>query len=208
MRLGCGCFLVVIVVIAVVGGLAWATANVLGEPDLRRVSVTAADSQRAQEKIYAIAARTARRGTEVPLTETEVNAFVSRNLSGGTDLGISDLRVELGPTTARLAARTTLGALLTEPPLSGLRQTLPGAWLGHPVWLAVILEPRVEATTARRRWLRLDVREFRLGRQRVPAFLVRIVLDPETARVLRWSLPDNVESVRIETGRAVVRIAS
>ena len=38
--------------------------------------------------------------------------------------------------------------------------------------------------------------------------LLRLLLDPVALRALAWPLPDGVGSVRIETGRAVIRPAS
>lgn len=205
MRVGCGCLVGVVLVVAAVAGLGWATFNILQTPDLRPATVTVADSQRAQEKIYSIVARNAPRGSAVTLTEAEINAFLARNLG---DLAVADLRVALVTDgTARLTGRTTLGAVLTEVPLSTMRDVLPSGWLGRPVWLELDTTPRVETANGRR-FLRLDVRSFRVGRQTLPALLVRLVLDPATARVLRFGLPEHVESVTVEPGRAVIRIAS
>lgn len=205
MRLGCGCLIGVIVVVAVLVGLGWAVFNVIQTPDLRPATVTAADSQRAQEKIYSIVSRNAPRGSTVTLTEPEINAFLTRNLG---DLAIADLRVALLTAgTARLTGRTSLGAVLAEPPLSVVRDALPSGWLARPVWLEIETAPRVEVADGRR-FLRLDVRAFRVGRQPLPATLVRLILDPATARVLKVVLPEHVDSVRVDPGRAVIRIAS
>lgn len=194
-----------IVMIAVLGGLGWAGFNVLQTPDLPAATVTAADSQHAQEKIYSIMSRRAPRGSAVTLTEGEINAFLARNLG---DLGIADLRVALSDAgVARLTGRTTLGAVLTEPPLSAVREVLPSGWLARSVWLELETTPRVEAADGRR-FLRLDVKGFRVGRQPLPALLVRLILDPATARVLKLVLPEHVESVKIDRNRAVIRIAS
>lgn len=205
MRVGCGCLLGVILMVAAIGGLGWAVFNVLQTPDLRPATITMEESQQAQQKIYSIVSRSAPRGSTVTLTEGELNAFLARNLG---DLAVKDLRVALGDAgTARITGRSTLGAMLAEAPLSGVRDLLPSGWLGRPVWLDLDTTPRVE-TTDGRRFLRLDVRGFRLGRQSLPALLVRVILDPATTRVLRFVLPEHVDGVRIDPGRAVIRIAS
>jgi hypothetical protein len=181
------CLIVLAVGAVVLATAAWLGLNTLRETRVPRPAATVADSQRAQEKIYAIAARSAPRGRAIILTESELNAFLSRNLEEAGDL--RELRVDLGdPPRARIAGRTRLGALLSEPPLAALRD--------------------VVAREGRRRALRLEAEEFRLGRQRLPTLLVRLVLDPATLRFLRWSVPETVEDVRIEKGRVVVRIAS
>src|SRR3989441_7975086 len=100
--------------------------------------------------------------------------------------------------------------LVTEPPLSGLGHVLPAVLLERPVWLRIRAHARVEPSVTRRerRYLRLDVREFAIGRQGLPAVLLRILLDPRTLGVLRWPLPDSIEAITVEPGRVVIRLAS
>src|SRR5918993_2849005 len=174
MRVGCGCLIGVILIVALFGGAGWVSYQSLQEPALPRITTTAADSQRAQQKIYSIVARTAAPDRPIELSEPEVNAFLGRNLVEAADVPLSELRVDLSqPERPRIAGRTTLGALLTEPPLSALRDVIPSSWLGRTVWLQLAATPRVEKSNGRRRYLRLDVREFAGGRQRLPALLVR-----------------------------------
>jgi hypothetical protein len=209
MRLGCGCLIGVILIVVLVGGAGWVTYQALQEPALPRITTTAADSQRAQEKIYSIVARSGPRGRPVALSEPEVNAFLDRNLVEAADVPLSELRVDLSqPERLRIAGRTTLGALLTEPPLSAVRDVVPSSWLTRTVWLQLAATPRIEKTNGRRRYLRLDVREFAVGRQRLPALPVRLMLEPGTVRLLRWPVPETIEEIRIEPGRVVVRPAS
>lgn len=208
MRLGCGCLIGVLVVAAAVVGLGWVALNALGDPAVPRVATTPADSQRAQQKIYSIVSRSAR-GRSVELSEAELNAFLERNLAEAADVTVSDLRVDLAdPERVRLAGKTTLGALLAEPPLTMVRDQLPAAWRARPLWIELVARPTTEITGGRRRYLRLDVREMRVGRQRVPAFFAKLVLEPGAVRLLRWPLPQAIEDVTIERGRAVVRTAS
>ena len=177
------------------------------EPLLPKATTTAADGQRAQEKIYAIAAGSARRPVE--LSEAELNAFLARNLVEAADMPLSDLRVDLSERDRlRIAGRTTAGALLTEPPLSGVRDYVPTSWLSYPVWLELVATPGIEKGGGRRRYLRFTVREFAIGRQRLPAVLARLLLEPGATRLLRWPVPERIEEIRIEPGRAVVRPAS
>lgn len=209
MRLGCGCLIGVILIVVLVGGAGWFCYQTLQDPRLPAITTTAADSQRAQEKIYSIVSRSGPRGRPVELSEPEVNAFLARNLVDVADLPLTELRVDLSqPERARIAGRTTLGALLTEPPLSAIRDVIPSSWQGRTVWLQLAATPRVEKSDGRRRYLRLVVEEFAVGRQRLPALLVRLLLEPGTVRLLRWPLPDTIEDVRIDRGRVVVRPAS
>ena len=209
MRLGCGCLLVIMLVMAVIVGLSRAGYQALGDPGVPAVATTAADSQRAQEKLYSIASRSARRGSSVALSEAELNAFLARNLGETADMPLTDMRVSLAePGRLRFAGRTRVGAVLGELPLAALGDFLPSAWLERPVWLHLVVVPRVETAEGRRRYVRLHVERFAIGRQRLPSFFVRLILDPGTVRLLRWSVPETVEDVRIEPGRVVVRLAS
>lgn len=208
MRLGCGCLIGVLLIVAVLAGLGWVAFSVLGDPAVPRVATTAADSQRAQQKIFSIVSRSAR-GRSIELSEAELNAFLERNLAEAGDVTVSDLRVDLAdPERVRLAGKTTLGALLAEPPLTIVREQLPAAWLARPVWIQLVARPTTETTGGRRRYLRLDVREMHVGRQRVPAVFAKLVLEPGAVRLLRWPLPRAIEDVTIERGRALVRTAS
>ena len=209
MRMGCGCLIVVILVAAVIGGIGWGAFQALGDPRLPKVATTPADSQRAQEKLYSIASRSARRGSTVVLTEAELNAFLARNLGDSPELPLTDMRVNLAePGRFQFAGRTRLGAVLGESALAGLHDFVPSSWLARPVWLHLVAVPRIETADARRRFVRLHVESFAIGRQRLPAIFTRLMLDPGTLRLLRWSVPETVEDVRIESGRAVVRLAS
>jgi len=206
MRLGCGCLLVCVLAVVLVGGLGWGIYQASLEPPFARRETDPADAQRAQEKIYAVVSHS-RRGRAVELTESEVNAFLARNVVEIADLPLSDLRVNLSERNrVRLAGRTSLGGLMTE--LATLRDLIPTSWLTARVWLQLVATPRIERTNGRRRYLRLDVEEFAIGRQRLPAILVRLMLDPTTARLLRWPMPEAIEEITSGEGRLVVRPAS
>ena len=209
MRLGCGCLLVCVLAVVLVGGLGWGIYQASLEPPFPRRDPHPADAQRAQEKIYAVVSHSRPRGRPVELTENEVNAFLARNVVEIADLPLSDLRVSLSERDrVRLAGRTSIGGLVTEPPLATLRDLIPTSWLSGRVWLQLVATPRIERTGGRRRYLRLEVEEFAIGRQRLPAILVRLMLDPTTARLLRWPMPETVDEITIGEGRAVVRPAS
>jgi hypothetical protein len=114
-----------------------------------------------------------------------------------------------GDGRADLAAQVPLRDLLDVPPLSVLARVLPPAWLDRGVWLS--LQTRVSLDTAdggrQRRYLRLDVERFWLGRQRLPQVMLRILLDPRALGLLRWRLPSGIEGFRVEPGRLVIQSA-
>ena len=86
-----------------------------------------------------------------------------------------------------------------------MASVLPAGWQARPVWLRVGARVRVESDAHRQ--LRVDVDEFSIGRQRLPAPALRLVLDPAAVGLLQWTLPDQVESVAIEPDRVVIRTA-
>ena len=215
MRLGClGC-LTVLILMTLIGGSAWLAVRALQEPEFPRLTTNAADGVRAQQKIFDLVRRGAGRGgpggEPVALSESELNAFLSRHLAETAEVPFSDIGISLpGGGIADFRGRLPLRHLLTEPPLSTLGAGLPQGWLERLVWLRVSTRARVEpgATRAQRRYLRLEVVSFAIGRQRLPATVLRLLLNPSTLRVLRWPMPEGTDAVTIETDRVVIRLAS
>jgi hypothetical protein len=195
-------------VAAIVLGLVRATQ----EPDIVLPATTPADGLRAQQKLYDLLRGPTRGGAkELVLTENELNAFLSRHLADAAELPLTGLVVKLvDRDVIDFVGRVPSRHILAELPLASLRDFLPARWLDQPVWLSIRARFGVErgASRERRRYLRLDVERFALGRQRLPSVFVRLVFSPATLRVLRWQLPETVESLTAESGRVVIRTAS
>lgn len=201
MRLGCGGCLgtVVLTSILVAGtlGAVWVAARSLQEPRIDIHPVTSADSARAQRKIFDAAQGAA----EVVLSEREVNAFLSRNLG---DLPVESPSARLlEADTVELVGRVPLRRVVAEQPFGALREVLPDRALDRPIWLGI--RAHVTVDTWPRRSLRLDVREFRVGRQRLPVTLLRLMVDPALLTALRWPVPETIASVRVEPDRLIIR---
>jgi len=212
---GCVGCLTVLIVAALLAGGALFGLRMLQEPEFPAILTTAADGVRAQQKIFEVARRRAGRsgtnGEPIVLSEHELNAFLSRHLADAADVPLSDVGLRLARDgIAQFRGRLPLRHLVSEPPLSALVGVLPAPWLERPVWLSLGTRARIElgAARAQRRYLRLEVVELAVGRQWLPAPLVRLLLDPATLRVLRWPVPDAVEAVTIEQGRVLIRTAS
>jgi len=211
MKLGCSGCLVSIVTLAVValaiGGLIGAGARMLARPEAASLpSTTAADGSRAQQKLFEIARR-GRLAQPVTLSEAEVNALLARHLveARGVRLGTLSVRL-LGEDRLEITGQLPLRQLLDEGGLSAPGGALPAAWRERPVWIDVGV--RAGVSDGSRRQLRLDVETFAVGRQRLPARALRLLLDPAAVGLLQWPLPEQVESVTIEPGRVVIRGAS
>lgn len=215
MRLGClGC-LTVLIGAALIAMSALVGVRMLQEPELPVAAPTAADGVRAQQKIFEVVRRGAGRGgtssEPVVLSERELNAFLSRHLAEAAEMPFAEVGLRLpGNGIAQFRGRLPLRQLLTEPPLAALAGLVPAGWLERPLWLRLTVRARLEpgAAQAHRRYLRLEVAEFGVGRQRLPAALLRLLLNPSTLRVLRWPVPDGIEAVTIERDRVVIRTAS
>lgn len=221
MRLGCatvvlGFFGGLLLVLVAFAGLAWFVLGVFDPPDLQPPAATLADWRSAQQKLSALTKRSSMGsgGFGVPgpiiLSEREVNAFLDRVLVEVADLPLAGLTVRLvGKDSISFGARVPLGAILTEPPMSRLRNALPSHWLERTVWLHLETETRLELNGGRpRRYLRLDVTRFAIGRRELPGFALRLIVNPATLRLLRSPLPDTIEGLRVEPERVVIRTGS
>ncbi|MGH7356058.1 MAG: hypothetical protein ACRELS_15950 [Candidatus Rokuibacteriota bacterium] len=201
MRLGCGgCLGAILLTTALVGGTvgaAWMAVRSLQEPGRTVHPVTAADSARAQRKIFDVA----QGSPEVVFSEREVNAFLSRNI-GNLPVASPSARL-LEADTVELVGNVPLRRVVAEYPFGALRDALPARALEQPIWLGVRARVTVDAWP--RRSLKLDVREFRVGRQRLPVTLLRLMADPALLATLRWPVPGTIESVRVEPDRLIIR---
>jgi hypothetical protein len=208
-RSGCrGCLSTLVGVLAIgvlVAGAAWGVMRMLETPALEPVRYAPSDGVRAQQKILDLARRRTRPGGVV-LTEAELNAFVSRHLEPA-DLPLEHPVIRLrGDDVVEIAGTLPLARLLHESPLGSLADALPAGWLARPVWLTVLA--RTTVGTEPRRVLRLDMQRVTIGRQRVPAIILRVVLDPSSLRFTRIGLPTEVHSVRVEPGRLLIEATS
>lgn len=208
---GCSGCLVALVSVGLValalGGVVGAGLRMLATPAAATLpATTAADGSRAQQKIFDLA-RSRRLAQPITLSEAEVNALLSRHLVEARGVRLNALAVRLvGDDRVELTGQTPLRQLLEEAGLSPAAGVLPARWRERPVWIHV--GARVRVTPGPRRQLSLDVEDFAVGRQRLPARALRLLLDPAAVGLLRWPLPEHVRSVSIEPGRVVIRGAS
>jgi hypothetical protein len=211
MKAGCSGCLGVIVLLAlialVVGGAVGAGVRMLAKPDAATLPpTTAADGSRAQQKLFDLGRR-ARLAQPVVLSEAEVNALLARHLVEARGVRLNTMGARLvGGDRVELTGQAPLRQFLEEAGLQALGRVLPARWLDHPLWVHV--GARVRVSGEPRRQLSLDVEDFAVGRQRLPGSALRVLLDPAAVGLLRWPLPEHVESVTIESGRVVIQGAS
>jgi hypothetical protein len=211
-RLGCFGCLTVLIFLAAVGFAGWGIVQIARTPDIAAPPTTAADGLRAQQKIFDVLRRAGSgRPHSVTLSDREVNAFLSRHVADVADLPLRNLAVRLpSDGRAEIAGQIPLRQLLGDSTASAIGAVVPASWLVQPVWLSLRARVTLESSESRpdRRHLRLDPERFWLGRQRLPAVLLRLILDPTALRLLRWPMPPAIEGLRVEPGRLVIQTAS
>jgi hypothetical protein len=211
MRLGCAGCLSALIGLAVTALILGATigvgARMLGQPATSAIVMTAVDGSRAQQKLFDLTRRRRATAETIIITEPEVNALLTRHLveARGVQLQGSSARL-LGGDRLEVTAYRPLGRILEEMSLAAIASVLPASWRERPIWFRVGAHVRVDERPPRH--LLLDVDALAIGRQRVPALALRLLLDPGGVGLLRWSLPSHIESVTIEPGRAVIRTAA
>jgi hypothetical protein len=208
---GCSGCLVTLVSVGLIalalGGVVGAGVRMLRTPpSAAPPATTAADGSRAQQKLFEVA-RARRLAQPITLSEAEVNALLSRHLVEARGVRLSGLSIRLiGDDRIELRGQAPLRQILEDAGLAAATGVLPGSWLARPVWIHVGAHVRVNPGV--RRQLSLDVEDFAVGRQRLPASTLRLLLDPAAVGLLRWPLPEHVERVGIEPGRVVIQGAS
>ena len=213
MKLGCfGCFALVVLVLAVLvvtGGVLFLSANILRSPDVRPVSFSRADGYAAQQKLYELVLRQAGRSGRrdpITLTEREVNAFLSRHLAEVAGVPLSPLTVRLDEDHLFAQGQTALRNLFQGPPFAYLLPYIPDRRLDQPVWVSVRARISIDAAAgAATGYGTVTVTEFVLGRQPLNSFLLYVMLGPSGAGLFRWPVPGVVESIRIQSGQAIIR---
>lgn len=194
------------VIALLVGGTVGAAVRMVAELDVETPLTTAADGARAQRKLLELG-RQSRRAETTVLTGAEVNALLVRHVVEARGVRLASPSVDLkGGDRFVVRARSPLRLLLDETGLGAVADILPAGWQARPVWLRAGARLRIEEGPLRR--LRVDVDEFAVGRQRLPARALRLLLDPGAIGLLQWTLPDHVESVSIEPGRVTIRTAA
>jgi hypothetical protein len=207
MRLGCSGCLTVLLLLALCAGGAWAIRLALATPDTGAVTATRADGLSAQQKLYDILSRSGRtrqRGRQVVLTERELTAFLSRHLPSASGVPLATVTIRLPVSkVAVVAGQLPLRMLAGETPLADLVAWLPPPWRERPFWLTVHVRPTIEPAGTGK-YLRLVPERVEVGRLRVPAIVLRLLLDPRAVSLLAWRVPDHVQDVIVEPGRVLV----
>jgi hypothetical protein len=143
----------------------------------------------------------------VAVSEPELNALIARRVGDMVDTSLEGLGLRLGADgMVELYARVPLRRVAADSSLSCVTGVLPTEWLARSVTLRLRGPVSVEAAEGRpgRRTLRIETQEFWIGRQRLPTFLARFLLDPAVLQLLRWRLPRGVEAIAVEPGWAVI----
>jgi hypothetical protein len=211
-RSGCGCGCITIVLLGLlVGALFWLGSGVFERPSIQHEIGTATDGRRAQQKLFELTTRGGgrdrrdERRAAVTLSEPELNALLTRHLSGN-ELPLDETSIRLvGDGVAEVAGRVPLRAFWGDS-LNTLLGLLPERWVTTPVWLRLRGHVQLELGTGRsdQRKLRLDVDYLALGRRRLPTAVLSLLPEGPVLRATRWPVPETVESVTVEPGRLTI----
>jgi hypothetical protein len=187
-------------------GLGWLGTGIMGTPNVGGTSAPAASTS---SKPLKLAGDKSRSGSTT-LSEKEVARLLARELPAAGEVPLTAVTVRLpGDGRLEVAGRLPLRVLLNEGPLAGAVEMLPSAWSERPVWVRLRARAHVESSAGGlRRYLRLDVERFWIGRRRLPSLLPRLLFSPTTLGLFRWPLPAPVAEVRLETGRVVITTTS
>ena len=213
MRSGCAAVLGLAFAVVVVGGASlWVGWRLFQEPEVPAAVGSPEDGIRGQQKIFDLArggAGRARIGPQaVVLSEAELNSFLSRNLVEVAKMPIAVRAVRLaGNGVVQLKGLVVLRDVLSASPLASL---VPSTWLERQVWLHLTARASLEvgATRSQRRYLRFDLQRVAIGRQALPGFFRWLLPSPGIQGLLRWRMPDSVESITIESGTVVIKTSS
>ena len=204
---GCGCLTIILAGLLVLAAI-WLAEGMLERPEIVHEVGTAADGHRAQQKLFelsgGLAPRRDQRQIAVTLSEGELNAFLTRHVSGDLPLAEGGVRL-LGSGIVEITGRLPLHAVLGDA-VSSIARILPERWAGQSVWLRLRGQLRLETGTARgdTRRLRLEPDLVWVGRRRVPAVVLTMVPDGPAVRATRWPVPEAVETVVVEPGRLTI----
>lgn len=191
---------------ALAWGIGWLGTGMMATPN---VGGTPAPAKSTPPNLSRLATEKGHPGSTT-LSEREVARLLASELPATGEVPLTAVTVRLpGDGKLEVAGRLPLRALLNEAPLAAAVQMLPTAWTERPVWVRLRARAHVEPSAGGpRRYLRLDVERFWIGRRRLPSLLPRILFSPTTLGLFRWPLPAPVAEVRLETGRVVVTTTS
>jgi len=212
-KLGCfGCLSVIVLLLLLVmagGALLFLSTNIFTAPDVQSVSFSRADGYSAQQKLYEIILRGARRSTRtdpIVLTEREVNAFLAHHLDESAGLPLSPLIVKLEDGQFFVQGQTPLKNLLRAPLFSYLTPYLSDPRLDRQVWVSIRGRVDIEGADGKgTRHGTVTVTEFALGRQPLSSFLLYAAAGPSGSGLFRWPVPSVVDSVEIHPKQAIIR---
>ena len=204
-RFGCfGCFSIIsflaLLAVVLLGGLALST-NIFEVPTAPRQDFSQEDGRRFQQKLAEILLRDANissRKEPIVINQRELNAFLIRHLQESEQIRLYPLVVKFARGSVEIQGQTELRSLLNGFPFSLIGQYLPQS-ANRPVWITVRGRVKVEQKRGE-----LIVEDFSLGRQALSPWLLSWLLGRAGTRLMEWKVPNSVERIVLEEGRAVI----
>jgi len=211
-KVGCfGCFVLVVgglTLLVLAGSAVFLSSNIFGTPEVPPVAFSKSDGYSAQQKLYEIVQRQARRSSRkdpISLTEAEANAFLSRHLDEGA-VPLSPIVVRFKADEFVVQGQTAARNLVQNPPFSWVLPYLPGRYLDRPIWVSV--EGRITIAGSGEstgRSADVSLNDFALGRQPISPFFLYALMGPSGGGLFHFRVPGVVESIDVQGGRLVIR---
>jgi len=211
-KVGCfGCFVLVVgglTLLVLAGSAVFLSSNIFGTPEVPPVAFSKSDGYSAQQKLYEIVQRQARRSSRkdpISLTEAEANAFLSRHLDEGA-VPLSPIVVRFKADEFVVQGQTAARNLVQNPPFSWVLPYLPGRYLERPIWVSV--EGRITIAGSGEstgRSADVSLNDFALGRQPISPFFLYALMGPSGGGLFHFRVPGVVESIDVQGGRLVIR---
>lgn len=213
MKLGClgclGTLLGSMALLALAGGGLWAWSRAWEAPSPLPTSLARPASPGLDRKLADLHPPNGERATRrepIVLNEAEVSAVTSRYLE---DAGLltSPLSTEMRPGRAVVQWRGPVGALLKGPPFGWLSSVLTQSMKEAPLWITLYgaVEVQVPTSPRRPRYAEVTLTSARVGRLRVPGWLLALMAGPRGSSLLRWPVPAAVDQIEMGEGRLTIR---
>src|SRR5262249_39940047 len=130
----------------------------------------------------------------------------SNHLVEDTRRPLSEVTVKFGSGEFVARGRMPLRGVIQDRPLAYLAPYISAKWLDQSVWVSIRGKIDIESQAGGgKRYGKVIVSEFELGRQPVGTLLLYAILGPSGGGLLEWQVPSVVESVQFENGEAIIR---
>lgn len=202
MRTGClgclGLLLVLLLSLVLVGGALLVSSYFFEVPSRSLPEFTAQEGYSAQQKIAEMLLREAglsRKRGPIFITDRELNSFILHHLEPSRRFPLDPIWIRFLQGRIEVEGGTTVGGLLAGFPFSWFRGVLPQGIQARSLWVTAKGAATIEGGT-----IRVILREFSVGKQPLPPWLLKPLFGERATRVMEWKAPRVLERIEIVEG--------